>query len=546
MNNINKFFLSVLLIIPVILSAQQSPDSTFQSPYHTINYFLYYQQQETYDLGKSSKALFASGTAQKEELASQLKAVLDGNGLFIQMNNLPRDPNYTDSVSQQNIYTLFPDKMPDIYLEKYGDRWLFSSYTMEKIPSLYSQTYPYLVIKLLEILPEHSGITFLGIQTWQWLAFLFTLIICSILYILFYFMALYMIHLLSNRYITHLKDEKKKKRRLALYISIWVTTGVFLLFLPSLVLPVSVTKAIFSTAKITRIAVLIFVFLRAADIVYVYARNYVLTTPGKLDNQLLPIIERLIQFLIVLAGLITILHHLNVNVTAMIAGLSIGGLALALAAQDTVKNFIGSAMIFIDQPFQIGDYIEATNYAGTVEEVGFRSVRLRNIDQSVISVPNGNVANDTIINLGLRPMRRVQLNIGVTYNTNPDKIDQYLQALRTLVEKHPYTSKIDYIIRFHSLGASSLDIFFRVYITAATLADELRIREEIIFGIVRLASMLQISFAFPSTSLYIEQNSPIEAKPLTKGEVEEAIEHFFVGYEERFNLKDDDYEDSGA
>lgn len=118
MNKISKFFLSVSLIFPVILSAQQSPDSSFLSPYHTINYFLYYQKQETYDLGKSSNALFASGAAKNKELASQIKAILDGNGLFVQMNNLPRDPNYTDSVSQQNIYILFPDKTPDIYLEK--------------------------------------------------------------------------------------------------------------------------------------------------------------------------------------------------------------------------------------------------------------------------------------------------------------------------------------------------------------------------------------------------------------------------------------------
>jgi MscS family membrane protein len=546
MNKINKYFLLFLLISPILLSAQQKPDSTFQSPHHTVYYFLYYQQQETYDLSKSARALFEGGTKQKEELASKLKAVLDGNGLFVHINNLPRDPNYTDSVSLQNIYTLFPDKMPDIYLEKYGDRWLFSGYTLDRIPSLYSQTYPYLVIKLLEILPGQSGKTILGVHTWQWMASLFIIVICGILYLLFYFLSLYLIHNISNRYITHLRDQNKKKKRLAVYLSIWLTTGVFLLFLPSLLLPVAITKAIFSFAKIIRIVVLIFVFLRAADIVFVYARSYVLTTPGKLDNQLLPIIERVVQFLLVLVGLLTILHHLEVNVTALIAGVSIGGLALALAAQDTVKNFIGSAMIFIDKPFQIGDYIESANYAGTVEEVGFRSVRLRNVDRSVISVPNGNVASDTIINLGLRPMRRVQLNIGVTYNTPPEKIDRYLNSLRTLVEKHPYTSKIDYIIRFHSLGASSLDIFFRVYIIAATLADELRIREELIFGIVKLASMLQISFAFPSTSLYIEQNVPLESKPLTADEVENAVEHFLNEFEEKFNPKKDDHEDSGA
>jgi MscS family membrane protein len=543
---------SILLLLYFCLSgfssnAKTAIDSSFKSPYHTLFYFLHFQQADQYDLAKSSSALGSTVSGkQREELAYQLKAVLDGNGLFVPMQKVPRDSEYFDTVHNESIYLPFPERLPEVYLEKIGEKWFISEHTLELIPSLYSRTYPYLVLKLLENLPARTSQLFLGVPVWQWVAGLSLMGICLLFFVLLYYLSSFFIHKISEKYIHHLNEREKKKKRLAIYLSLWLSLGLALLFIPAMMLPIKVTAAIIATTKILRTGLLIFVFLKMADILFLYAREYVAKTPGKMDNQILPIIEKAVDFIIILAGILNILHQLDVNITALIAGVSIGGLAIALAAQDTVKNIIGSAMIFVDKPFQIGDFIETSNYSGTVEEVGFRSVRLRNVDRSLISVPNGHVANDTIINLGLRPMRRIQLNIGLTYSTSPQKLETYIHALRQMVERHPSTSKTDFLIHFHSLGASSLDIFFRVYIFASTIAEELKIREELVFGVIQLANAAQVDFAFPSTSLYIEQQNAAEKKPVSMEEIQRNTQTFLDDFEHKLKPPIEEFEDSGT
>jgi MscS family membrane protein len=547
---INKLLLTLLLFytFPVAqILAQSLPDSSFTTPYFSLQYFLYFQEGDHADLGKSAR-IFGQKTTSKEaeNLAYQLKATLNGRGLRIPMERVPKQPDFLDSATMEHKYQLFPDRLPDIFLEKNGDRWYMSEYSQLMIPKLYEATYPYLVIQLKEWLPGRDTDTFGGIKVWQWIGLLSLLPALALLYLALYYLCYLITHLLSDRYIHELREKEARKKRLARFTSLWLVMGLFLLFFPSLMFSVQVNSAVIATVQIVRTIILIFVFLKASDIVFLYVRKYVENTPGKLDDQVLPIVEKLVDFIIILGGIFYILNQLDVNITALIAGVSIGGLALALAAQDTVKNIIGSAMIFIDKPFQVGDYIETSQYAGTVEEVGFRSVRLRNIDRSVISVPNGNVANDTIVNLGLRPMRRIQLTIGITYNTPPDHVQLFVETLRQMVERHPNTSKTDYLIYFHDLGASSFNIFFRVYIFAATFAEELAIREELVFGIIELAENIGVSFAFPSTSVYIEQNTPSKRTPLNSNEKRTDASRFLDAFESKVKKQDPINEDSGT
>lgn len=539
-------FTFLFLVLLETVWSQVSKEVNLSTPYHSIYHFLHYQQDETYDLARSALSLGKQNIPNKTKLAYQLKSILDGNGLIVALQKVPRDPNYTDSVSKEPIYVLFPERMPDIYLEKMGNDWVFSEHTISRIPALYDQTYPYLVVKLIEMIPGRSAATFLWVPVWKWLGALTILLLAIIVFILLYFGAYAVIHLMSNRYIEYLRENERKKKRLAIYFSLWVSLGLVVLAIPSLMLSVEVNLAVISFIQIVRTIVLILVLIKVSDLLFVYGKSYAAKTPGKLDDQIMPILERLVDFFIILGGLLHILHQLNVNVTALVAGVSIGGLALALAAQDTVKNIIGSAMIFIDKPFQIGDFVESSNYSGVVEEVGFRSVRLRNVDRSLISVPNGQVANDTIINLGLRPVRRIQISIGLTYNTPMDYMELYLQGLRDMIERHPMTSKTDYIIRFHDLGASSLNIFFRVYVYASTIAEEFKIREELVFGIVHLAQAVGVSFAFPSTSVYIEQEKAPESPSIYQHERKKRMEDFLEEFQNKVTPVEDGRVDSGA
>jgi MscS family membrane protein len=547
---INKLLLSVLLYTFLSdgqLRAQSLPDSSFTTPYVSLQYFFYFQEGDHTDLRKSARIFGQEKVSQEaENLAYQLKATLDGRGLRVPMERVPRQSGFLDSASMEHKYQLFPDRLPDIFLEKKGNQWFISEFSQAVIPQLYEATYPYLAIQLKEMLPGRDTDTFWGIKVWQWIGLLSLIPALALLYIVLYLVCYLITHLLSEKYIHELREKETRKKRLARFTSLWLVMGLFLLFFPSLMFSVKVNSAVIATVQIMRTIILIFVFLKASDIVFLYVRKYVENTPGKLDDQVLPILEKLVVFIIILGGIFQILNQLEVNITALIAGVSIGGLALALAAQDTVKNFIGSAMIFIDKPFQVGDYIETSQYAGTVEEVGFRSVRLRNIDRSVISVPNGHVANDTIVNLGLRPMRRIQLTIGVTYNTPPDRVQLFIETLRQMVERHPNTSKTDYLIYFHDLGSSSMNIFFRVYIFSATFAEELAIREELVFGIIELAEKIGVSFAFPSTSVYIEQNSPPAKTPSDSPDKRTDAARFLDAFESKVKKQLPINEDSGT
>ncbi|MDH5610267.1 MAG: mechanosensitive ion channel family protein, partial [Cyclobacteriaceae bacterium] len=188
----------------------------------------------------------------------------------------------------------------------------------------------------------------------------------------------------------------------------------------------------------------------------------------------------------------------------LLTGLSIGGLAFALAAQDTIKNFFGSLMIFIDKPFQIGDWITSGDIDGTVEEVGFRSSRVRTFRNSVMYVPNGKMADSLIDNHGLRQYRRFFTQIAITYDTPPELIDGFVEGLRKIVLSHPDTRKDYYNVFLNDLGPSSLNIMFYIFFEVPDWTAELKARHEVLLEIIRFAKQLGVHFAFPTQTLHVE------------------------------------------
>ena len=194
--------------------------------------------------------------------------------------------------------------------------------------------------------------------------------------------------------------DPKKILKIAHAISMLFLVWFARLFVPVLQLPIALAEWSILGLNIFITVIVVILLLRVVSLVVDYASKFVEQTESKMDEQLMPIINRLVQVIIILGGLIEIFKLLNVNLTALIAGVSIGGLALALAAKDTAANLIGSAMIFFDRPFQIGDYIVGSGFEGTIVEVGFRTTRIQQIDTTITSVPNGSIANMVIANKG--------------------------------------------------------------------------------------------------------------------------------------------------
>ena len=171
-------------------------------------------------------------------------------------------------------------------------------------------------------------------------------------------------------------------------------------------------------------------------------------TESKVDDQLIPFAIEIGKVLVVIFAIVVILANVfDQNVTALAAGLGVGGVAVALASKESLENLLGSFTIFLDKPFQVGDIITIGTITGKVEKVGFRSTRVRTFDKSVVTVPNKNLVIAELDNLGVRPVRRVKINIGLTYSTTVDQIKKLLMIFKNLlmiINKQIKMGKLDF------------------------------------------------------------------------------------------------------
>ena len=240
----------------------------------------------------------------------------------------------------------------------------------------------------------------------------------------------------------------------------------------------------------------------------VVASEHLRTT--SLDSQLIRLGMRFAGIGLAIGLLIQGSYELGFPTYSVLAGLGVGGLAVALAARDSLANLLGSILIMIEKPFRVGHQIRVSGTEGTVEDVGFRSTRIRTLDNSLISIPNNTVVNATVENLSLRVMRRQRLTIQVTYDTSRKKLEELVAGIKQLITDHPLTSKTNFYVRFNDFGESSLNILVYFYIATTDRSTELEVREQVLLQIMDLAKRLTIDFAFPTRTLVIENQAEPE------------------------------------
>ncbi|BAI80745.1 mechanosensitive ion channel, MscS family [Deferribacter desulfuricans SSM1] len=232
---------------------------------------------------------------------------------------------------------------------------------------------------------------------------------------------------------------------------------------------------------------------------YFKERNY------ELIESFLPFINKFIKVTIIIFGVIFIIQEWGYNVGALITGLGIGGVAVALAAKDTLANFFGSIMILIDRPFRVGDWIICNNIEGIVEDIGFRSTRVRTFAKALVSIPNSIVATSPITNWSLRDRRRIKTIIGVTYSTPRDKLERVVNQIREMLINHQDIHDEPLMVYFTDFNSSSLDIFIYCFTKTSVWSDYLAIKQDVNLKIMEILESLEIEFAFPSTSIYVEK-----------------------------------------
>jgi MscS family membrane protein len=188
----------------------------------------------------------------------------------------------------------------------------------------------------------------------------------------------------------------------------------------------------------------------------------------------------------------------------MVAGLGIGGLAIALAAQDTLENVIASFIIFMDKPFKQGDYISVSGAKGVVERIGFRSTRIRTLEKSYLTIPNKMLISDVLDNLSLRTFRRSKFYIGLVYSTTQDQIKSIVSEIQKYLDDHEMTNE-DGLVRFEEFGDSSLNIMVLLYVDTQQYAEFLEVLEDVNFQIMEIVKRNGSDFAFPSTTVYLQK-----------------------------------------
>lgn len=499
------FFILALFVTNIVLAQEDTITYNLSTPYHAILTHLKYLQEDEYYPQIAAKTLNPAVIKSEEEakeLAIKLKQILDGKGIYIELDEIPNDPNFKDSVTNRNRYYL-SHRLPDLYLQKSGNKWFYSNNTVSKIEKWHDEVYPLGTDKLLEILPHYGTTKYFGLYAWQLIGILIIIILSFILHKIF-------TYLLEKLFINVLVRMGYKKLAhevvlpIARPVSILIIFPILILLVPVLQLPITMNKYVVLVLRAVWPIFAIVFFYRLVNIFSLYFERVAEKTESTLDDQLVPLVRKVLKTFVVIVGALFILDNLDIDIMGIVAGLSIGGLAFALAAQDTIKNFFGSLMIFVDRPFQVGDWITSGDVDGTVEEVGFRSTRIRTFRNSVQYIPNGIITNQSVDNHGLRRYRRFYTQIAITYDTPPAVIEYFVEGLRKIVKQHPETRKDYFEIHLNDMASSSLNIMFYIFFNVPTWSDELRCRHEVLLSIIRLAEELGINFAFPTQTLHME------------------------------------------
>jgi MscS family membrane protein len=283
-------------------------------------------------------------------------------------------------------------------------------------------------------------------------------------------------------------------------IVVAVTAGGIWYGLSRLTFSDAVNEAIGRGVEIVVILSVTWLIARLLDAFYrEYLKPLADKTETDLDDQLLPIVSRGTKIAVWSLGIVVALNNAGYDVGALLAGLGIGGLALAMAAKDTVSNFFGGVTIFTDQPFTINERIKIQGFDGVIEEIGMRSTRLRTRHGRLVTIPNSIFAATPVENVSREPSRRIDLNLGLTYDTTSDQMRQALSIIEAIIDEHPGLEN-DKRVSFTEFGDFALNIYVRYFIRKD--ASIWAARSEVSLAIMEQFEAAGLEMAYPTQTLY--------------------------------------------
>ncbi|MDR9456805.1 MAG: mechanosensitive ion channel [Salegentibacter sp.] len=464
-----------------------------------------------------------SNQEKREEIVQVLLRLLDQGGDILPYSLISKNPEgrTDDNLDQDTdrIGSISADgEVIDILLVQTRDEnanpvWLFSEESLSQIASLTLDRRAL----VNRIMPEFlQNRIWGGVPAGQW-------IIAVLLIFLSYALAWSLISFITFLLPRLLKAAKEDpvsgiigalKLPLMLYAAVWI----FVIFSRNLGLSIIIRQKFSVLIIIIGIAALLILLWRLSDFLGKYSQQKMILRGNPSGVSIVLFLQRAVKIAIVIFGVIAILGILGINVTAGLAALGIGGIALALGAQKTIENFVGSVTLIADRPIRVGDFCRVGEILGTVEKIGVRSTRIRTLDRTLVTIPNGAFSSDTIENYAHRDKFRFHSIINFRYETSPDQLRFLLAELRKVLYAHPKVFEDPARIRFIGFGSSSLDIEIFAYLNALDYNEFLEIKEDLMLLMMDVVERSGTDFAFPSQTLYFAKDEGLSKE---KGEIAE-------------------------
>ncbi len=464
----------------------------------------------------------AARATQGPVLARELKTVLDRE-LWIDIDKLSDAPEGESGDGlpprQDLVGTINTTKgSVPILLERVRDddawAWKVAPSTVARIPSLYKE---FGYGEIGKYLPNiFFEIHFLEMQLWQWIGLLVLILVAAALSWVVTIAITRILRPIIARSRTNLDDRVLALASAPLRLLIGVL--LFAAGTYPLALAVPVQAFLVAVQKALTVVAVTWLLIRFVNLAAGAVEQWMLGRGQAMALSVVPLGRRTVQVLIVGAATLAVLQNFGINVTGILAGLGIGGLAVALAAQKTVENLFGGVTLIMDQPVRVGDFCRFDGKIGTVEEVGLRSTRVRTLDRTLISIPNGAFSAMQLENFSKRDRIWFHPTIGLRYETTPDQMRYILIELKKMLLGHPKVDPDPARPRFSSFGAYSLDIDIFAYIKTSDYGEYLAIQEDLFLRIMDIVEASGSGFAFPSQTIYAGKDDGLDAEKVSAAE----------------------------
>jgi MscS family membrane protein len=487
---------------------EEPPDD--DSPRVSLSTYLSACQRGDYAQAAEYLELLPNETARGPALARMLKAVLDRH-LWIDLEAVSADSagNRNDGTPTSDEIGKIPDdqgKPVPVRLVRRrrpnGDRWIFAHSVVQNTDGWYDDLPNRWMLEHLPAPLLHPGPR--GVLWWQWIALPLLAILALMLGAALSRLLVPFIRWIASKTPAAWDDALTSRLGgpLALASAVAITFAV----LPLLALYPAAEKFINGMLRTAFFVAFFWTLLRSVDVL----SDFIKLSPWGLahmgSRSLLSLGARISKVALSVLATVAVISQLGYPVTSIIAGLGVGGLAFALASQKTVENLFGAFSLGVDQPFREGDFVKVDNFEGTVEAIGLRSTRVRTHERTVISIPNGKLAEMRIESLALRDRCHLACTLGLEYGTTANQMRIVVAGLEQVLRAHPKIFADNIIVRFKELAASSLDIEIMAWFLTTDYPEFQLIRQETLLAFMEVVEKAGTSFAFPTRTVHIAGN----------------------------------------